>query len=90
MSALQSVSYEIKQRFPAARRNVLFDDGQMDLVLDFSVSEGRPWRRMTSLQAIERKKKTSEKSGKFALGAGEIDNLLDDRIDEADDRDAGP
>ena len=77
MSALQSVSYEIKQRYAGARRNVLFDDSTMDLVLDFCTDEAKEWRRMTSEQAVERKKKTADKTGRFSLGSREIDALLD-------------
>ena len=40
MKALQAVSYEVKKKYPQARRNVLFDDETMDLVLDFCTSEG--------------------------------------------------
>ena len=67
MKALQAVSFEIKTKFPAARRNVLFDDETPDLVLDFATSEGQPWRRMSSAQRILRKKKSSDES-KVTLG----------------------
>ena len=79
MSALQSASFEIKQKFPQARRNVLFDDGTMDLVLDFSTGEGKPWKRITSTQARDRKKKAParETAGRATLGDGELDSLLD-------------
>ena len=82
MGALQSVSYEIKQRHQEAKRNVLFDDSEMDLVLDFSLGDGKPWRRITSKQALDRKKRTSGKTGKHGLDDCEIDSLLDDRIEE--------
>ena len=59
MKALQSVSYDIKQKFPTSKRNVLFDDESMELVLDFCVREGESWRRMSAKQAKERKKKAS-------------------------------
>lgn len=79
MSALQMVSYDIKQKFPNSRRNVLFDDDDMDLVLDFSTGEDQPWRRMTSQQARERKKKRNTTTGqKFSLDTAETDALLDD------------
>ena len=77
MKALQAVSYEIKTKFPMARRNVLFDDETLDLVLDFATSEGQPWKRMSSAQAILRKKRRPDES-KVTLGDGEIDALLDD------------
>ena len=93
MAALQSVSYEIRQKYPESRRNVLFCDESMELVLDFSVAQGESWRRMTSTQARERKKKSSAKvtGGRFGLAAGEIDTLLDspDRGGGQGD-DAGP
>ena len=51
MKALQSVSYDIKQRHHLARRNVLFEDESMELVLDFCLEEGGSWRRITAGQA---------------------------------------
>ena len=91
MAALQSVSYEIRQKFPEARRNVLFDDDKMALVLDFRTLEGRPWRRMTAVQAKERKK-SRKSDGKLGLEAGEIDEILDQapRSSGDDGNDAQP
>ena len=74
MSALQSISWEIKQKHPDSKRNVLFDDQTLDLVLDFCVCED-PWRRLTSRQAREKKKKMKA-AEKFALEDDEIDALL--------------
>ena len=85
MKALQAVSYEIKKKYPMARRNVLFEDERMDLVLDFCVSEGAPWRRMSSHQARARKKKTPGPTSKLPLDDSEIDKLLDDPADAEDD-----
>lgn len=89
MKALQSVSFQIKSKYPDARRNVLFDDGTMDLVLDFCVSEGGQWKRMTSMQALGRLKKMPSEGGtKAALREGEIDSLLDGSGgDDGDDDD---
>ena len=78
MNSLQSASFEIRQKFPNSRRNVLFDDESMSLVLDFCTTEGGAWRRMTARQAKERKKKAGPKAGQTsALGDEEIDDLLD-------------
>ena len=77
MKALQAVSYELKTKYPQARRNVLFDDEALDLVLDFCLGDDKPWRRMTSQQAVERKKRSGDRTGKFGLESGEIDALLD-------------
>ena len=91
MKALQAVSYELKTKYPQARRNVLFDDEALDLVLDFCLEEGKPWRRMTSAQALKRKKKgpTSDGRGKQALEEGELDALLGSDDDDAVDGNPG-
>ena len=79
MTALQSVSYSVKQRFPLARRNVLFDDSTLDLVLDICTGEGQEWRRITSAQAKQRKKKAAKTmtGSKMNFSDGELDDLLD-------------
>ena len=83
MKALQSVSYELKTKFPEARRNVLFDDETMDLVLDFCTREGEPWKRLNSAQASARKKKKPAESGsKSSLRDGELESLLDGSEEE--------
>ena len=41
MKAPQSVSYDITQKHRDERRNILFDDERMDLVLDFCLTDGR-------------------------------------------------
>ena len=75
MKALQSVAYEIRRKYPTARTNVLMDDDNLDLILDFGTSEGQSWRRMTSLQARDRSKKGSS-GGRRNLEEGELDCLL--------------
>ena len=80
MRDLQSASFEIKQKFPASRRNVLMDDEALELALDFCTVEGGTWRRMSSRQARERRQKRASKPAaeKFRLEEGEIDDLLAD------------
>ena len=80
MRDLQSASFEIKQRFPSSRRNVLMDDEALDLALDFCTTEGGAWRRMSSGQAKARRMKRASKPSaeKFRLEEGELDGLLGD------------
>ena len=40
---LQELGYELKQKHPALRRNVLFDDVNMDLKMDFT-TDGETWK----------------------------------------------
>ena len=84
MKALQVVSYDLKQRHPDARRNVLFDDDSLELVLDFSLREGAPWRRLTPGQAKMRKRKP-EGDTSFRLGDHELDEILGAAAMESDD-----
>ena len=80
MNALQAVSFEIRQKFPTSRRNVLFEDETQSLVLDFCTGEGEKWRRITSSQARERKKRSASKltlDTRLDLDDGEINKILD-------------
>ena len=76
MQALQSVSYELKQKHPQAKRNVLFDDGCQDLVLDFTTGDGKPWRRISSKQAKAAKKKRAGLDTGKHLQDSELDSIL--------------
>ena len=94
MQAIQATSYDIKQRHPEAKRNVLYDDGSQDLVLDFATSEGAPWRRITSAQARQAKagrKKRGDADGRN-VGDSELEEILgrgrdgdEDEIQELDE-----
>ena len=75
MRALQSISYEIKTKHPGSRRNILFDDDTCELALDFSTEEGKPWRRLTTAQAMA-KKKPGGPSVRSRLDDGELDEIL--------------
>ena len=76
MNALQSASYQIKTRHPDARRNVLFDDEAMYLVLDFCLENGKPWNRMSSAQARIRKQKRANSLDRLTLNDSELDRIL--------------
>ena len=82
MNALQSASFEIKQRHPEARRNVLLEDESMDLVLDFCIREGEPWRRMTSKQARARKARSGSAGARLTVQDDELDRILNDKEKE--------
>ena len=53
LKALEAVSYHLKQKNPGMRRNIKFDDQQMDLVLDFNTNpeDGGSWKKVTAIQA---------------------------------------
>ena len=86
---LQSVGYELKQKFPALKRNVLFDDENMDLKLDVCTDPAQPWRTIypdSARQSLAKMGK-SPNTGRAALSPGELDDLLagDDQPMEGDE-----
>ena len=85
MKALQSLSYDLKGKFPNIRRNILYDDETLDLVLDFCTTPEDKWRRISSDQARRRKRNgTGVVSGAFRLDEAELDNILGDVPDPED------
>ena len=54
LKALETVSYNLKQKNPMVKRNIKFDDAEMDLVLDFCMDPGVDdprWRKVRPAQA---------------------------------------
>ena len=74
MKALQSLSYDLKQKHHSARRNILFEDDSLDLVLDFCLGEGQKWRRVTAEQARGRAKKAPVAG--FRVAEDELNDIL--------------
>ena len=73
--------YELKQKNPAMRRNVLFDDSTRDLRLDFS--QGSEWKSVNPEEA----KKTlrscrPSRARKSSVSANELEELLGRQEDE--------
>lgn len=56
LRSLESVSYTLKRTHPSMKRNVKFDDENLDLVMDIKLSEEEPWRKIRPSQAKEAKK----------------------------------
>ena len=75
---LQSVGYELKQRNPGLKRNVLFDDDKKDLKLDICLAPDMPWRTIFpdgAKQSLAKMGKTPN-TEKSAISACELDGLL--------------
>lgn len=81
IQALQTVSYDIKQNHPTARRNLLFDDGVMDPALDFCTGDRQPWRTVSARQARQAKAKRKRKAGESErdIDDGELEKILGGR-----------
>ena len=72
MRILQTASFSMKQKNPAAKRNVLFDDESMDLVLDFCLREGEAWRRMNVRQAASATRRLGGRQGAATSTGGMV------------------
>ena len=79
LKALEAVSYQLKQKHPALKRNIRFNDNKMDLILHFSVdpTAGKPWRKLKPAQAKELKKEMGTREGEAQdVTEEEMDDLL--------------
>lgn len=73
---LQDLGYELRQKNPALRRNVLFDDNTRDLKLDFSF-DATNWKTVSPDEARKSLSKCRPaRSGRTAVTASELDELL--------------
>lgn len=73
---LQNLAYELKQKTPSLRRNILFDDATKDLKLDFSTCQDE-WRSVTPHEARKSLQTCRPaKSGRVAVSASELEELL--------------
>ena len=79
LKALESVSFNLKQKNPKIKRSIKYDDDAMDLVLDFNSDPegGGYWRRVTADQAKKMKAKMPGAGGKAkGLSDQELDDLI--------------
>ena len=82
---LQKIAYELKQKNSDMKRNVLFDDNNMDLKLD--VCMGSEWRTIYpegARQSLAKMGKSVE-SGRAVLASSELDRLLEDNNMESEE-----
>ena len=78
---LQDLAYELKQKNPALRRNVLYDDLTRDLRLDFSTGENE-WKSVTPSEARKSLRACRPaRTRKSSVSATELEQLLGSRQD---------
>ena len=74
---LQKVAYELKQKHPDLKRNVLFDDDARDLKLDVCIET--EWKTIYPADARKSLTKMGKNVEKQALAASKLDELLASR-----------
>ena len=88
--ALEHVAYRIKANNPDAKRNILFDDSALDLVLDVKPGGEMDWCRILPDRARAAKRRlpptdhVSQASEKFYLLEEDIASLMEDDDSEGD------
>ena len=85
LKALEAVSFNLKKKHPEIKRNIKFNDGDMDLVLDFCTNpgvDGAQWRKVLPAQAKLIKSTLGKKSGRsMEVTSDELELLLGDEDD---------
>ena len=80
LKALETISYQLKQKFPRVKRNIKFNDGEMDLVLDFCTDPDRQgdWNKLLPGQAKIIKENLKKKGGGASLemSSGDLEAML--------------
>lgn len=86
--ALQNLAYELKQKTPSLRRNILFDDVSRDLKLDFSTGQ-EEWKSVSPQEARKALQNfRPARTGRVAVSASELGDMLggkgsaDEEMDE--------
>ena len=73
---LQEVAYELKQKHASLRRNILFDDVNMDLKMDFTV-DSVTWKTLSPEDARQSIKRCRPgRTRRVSVSAVELDSLL--------------
>ena len=73
---LQEVAYELKQKHASLRRNILFDDVNMDLKMDFTV-DAVTWKTLSPEEATQSIKRCRPgRTRRVSVSAFELDGLL--------------
>ena len=82
LKALEAVSYNLKRKLPDLKRNVRFDDEEMDLVLHFSTNryDRDPWRKVRPAQAKLMKEKIIRpgRGGAKEVTDGDLEKMMED------------
>ena len=85
---LQDLAFELKSKHPTFRRNVLFDDAELDLKMDFTISDGT-WKSIRPEEARNSLKRCRPgRSQREVVGSAELDGLLEnDNSDQGEQMD---
>ena len=79
LKPLEAVSYSLKKKFPNTRRNIKFDDGRLDLVLDFCTDPSdvdQPWRKVRPDQAAAFSTKTGGRQNAEEMSEEQLGDLF--------------
>ena len=78
LRSLESVSYSLKSSNPQMKRNVKFDNENLDLVMDIKLAEGDHWRKIRPSEAKEAKKGQilPSREGGSEINVGDLQALM--------------
>lgn len=77
---LQQLGYELKQKNAALRRNVLFDDANLDLKMDFT-TDSETWKTVLPSGARRTLEKCRpERTRRLSASQGDLEAMLGGRV----------
>ena len=74
--ALMNLSYELKKKHPALKRNIKFDEDNLDLFMDILTTPDGAWRRVDREQALKFNAKRRNNEPASTIGSEELEELL--------------
>ena len=79
LKALEAMSFNLKKRFPKIKRNIKFDDEEMDLVLDFCTDPeaGEQWRKVRPSQAKMMKASLVKSGQSVEVSSDELEKMME-------------
>ena len=92
LKALEAVSFNLKKKFPNIKRNIKFDDGEMDLVLDFCTNPdaGEQWRKVRPAQAKIKKASMVRSGQTVEVSSDELEKMMEINITPGGSMSSGP
>ena len=74
---LQNAAFQIRKKHPGAKRNVLFDEDNLDLALDIKISDGDDWSRIFPADAKAAGARPGRgQAARRNLGSAEISSMM--------------
>ena len=92
LRALEKLSFDLKKKNPGMKRNIKFDDAEMDLVLDVKLGQDLPWQKIRpeNARAVRRAPQINDAGFHDELDSNALQSMLDGSATPASGANATP